>query len=34
MKRNDPDYMLVRVADYDPKWPEMFEPRRRLCAKS
>ena len=25
MKPNDPDYMLVRVVDYDPKWPEMFE---------
>ena len=30
MKRNDPDYMLVRVADYDPKWPEMFEAEAAL----
>ena len=25
MEQKDPDYMLVRVVDYDPKWPEMFE---------
>lgn len=24
MEQKDPDYMLVRVVDYDPKWPEMF----------
>ena len=30
MKPNDPDYMLVRVADYDPKWPEMFEAEAAL----
>ena len=30
MKRNAPDYMLVRVADYDPKWPEMFEAEAAL----
>ena len=30
MKRNDPDYMLVRVVDYDPKWPEMFEAEAAL----
>ena len=30
MKPNDPDYMLVRVAEYDPKWPEMFEAEAAL----
>ena len=30
MKRNDPDYMLVRVVDYDPKWPGMFEAEAAL----
>lgn len=30
MKPNDPDYMLVRVVDYDPKWPEMFEAEAAL----
>ena len=30
MKLNDPDYMLVRVVDYDPKWPGMFEAEAAL----
>lgn len=30
MKPNDPDYMLVHVVDYDPKWPEMFKAEAAL----
>lgn len=30
MERNDPDYMHVRVVDYDPKWPELFEAEAAL----
>lgn len=30
MERDDPNYMHVRVVDYDPEWPELFEAEAAL----